>query len=189
MAQRPVFISKDKYPYYHLYSLNFSYHSGFSKAQKQKNIAALHEEFSKTVLARNGMKITEISSKSPDPDAVKLSAFNLNKFVPSLNRSVPLECVFQSGKVFANGGPYKDLLEVTPRAAKKDERLKTSGRLIAFEYEGVRYPLEPKTVFYDWLYLNACLENPEVAAAARFSSRSKNSDCSIKSEISKSSKL
>lgn len=163
MAQRPVFIAKDSKPYYHTYSLTFSYSSGFSKSQKQKNIMALHEEFGKTILGRKGMKIAEISSKSLDPETVKLSAFRLPKFVPSLNRSVPLECVFQAGKVFSGGGPYTDLLEAKPAAAKKDERLRTSGRLIAFEFEGVRYPLEPKTIFYDWLYLNACLENPDVS--------------------------
>lgn len=165
MAQRPVFVVKEKYPFYHTYTLNFTYHSGFSLSQVQKNIMALHEEFGKTVLARNGMKINEVSSKSLDPEMKKLSAFKLMKFVPSLNKSVPLECAFQAGKVFIKGGPYLDLLEVSPKAAKKDERLKTSGKIIGFEFEGVRYPTEPKTIFYDWLYLNACLENPDISKA------------------------
>ena len=163
MAQRPVFIVKEKHPFYHLYSLTFTYNSGFSKAQKQKNIVSLHSEFGKTVLGREGKKIAEISSKSLDPETVKLSAFKLQKFVPSLNKSVPVECVFQAGKVFSNGGLYLDLLEAAPAKAKKDERLRNSGRLIAFEFEGVRYPLEPKTIFYDWIYMNACLENPEIS--------------------------
>ncbi len=163
MAQRPVFIVKEKYPFYHLYSLTFTYYSGFSKAQKQKNILSLHEEFGRTVLGREGKKIAEISSKSLDPETVKLSAFKLKKFVPSLNKSVPVECVFQAGKVFSNGGPYLDLLEASPVKAKKDGRLRNSGRLIAFEFEDIRYPLEPKTIFYDWIYMNACLENPEIS--------------------------
>lgn len=163
MAQRPVFIVKEKAPYSHMYSLNFTYSSGFSKSQKQKNIIALHEEFGKTVFGRNGARIAEISSKSLDPETAKLSAFKLMKYVPSLGKSVPVECVYQAGKVFSNGGPYTDLLEVSAKAAKKDERLKTSGRLIAFEFEGVRYPLEPASAFYDWIYLNACLENPEIS--------------------------
>ena len=36
--------------------------------------------------------------------------------------------------------------------AKKDPRLKTSGRLIAFEFAGFRWPLEPKTACYHFLY-------------------------------------
>ena len=44
---------------------------------------------------------------------------------------------------------------MTSREAKTDPRLKESGRLIAFELFGVRWPLEPTTAFYDWLYINA----------------------------------
>ena len=94
---------------------------------------------------------------------MKLSAFNLKKFVPSLGYSVPVECVFQGGKVFAAGGPYTDLYTGTSRDAKRDPRLKESGSLKAFEFEGVRYPLQPTTAFYDWLYINALMENPELA--------------------------
>jgi uncharacterized protein DUF6977 len=39
------------------------------------------------------------------------------------------------------------------REVKRDPRLRESGRLIAFEFDGVSFPLEPKTVFYDWLYV------------------------------------
>ena len=163
MAQRPVFIVSETRPYSHRYMLNFEYHSGFSKSQKQKNIISLHEEFAKTIYGRQGKKIAEISTKSPDPLTQELSAFKLKKYVPSLGKSVPLECVFQAGKVFVSGGPYKDLLEASPSAAKKDERLKTSGRLIAFGFEDERFPLKPETAFYDWLYVNACIENPEIS--------------------------
>lgn len=79
----------------------------------------------------------------------RLSAFNL------VLDGHPLECVFQSSKVFENGGPYRDLLDVLPKAAKRDERLKSSGKLIGFRYSEEDWPLEPKTVFYDWIYYNA----------------------------------
>jgi hypothetical protein len=45
-----------------------------------------------------------------------------------------------------------------PRDAKKDPRLKESGKLIGFEFDGTDWPLEPKTAFYDWLY--ACSLHP-----------------------------
>ena len=60
------------------------------------------------------------------------------------------------------GGPYKDLYHVTPREAKRDERLQSSGRLTAFCFEGVDYPLEPTTAFYDWIYMNALLDNEDL---------------------------
>ena len=163
MAQRPVFIVALRAPYSLIYRLNFTFNSGFSKSQKQKNIAALHEEFGKTVPGKEGKKITEISSKSTDPETVKLSAFKLMKYVPSLGKSVPVECVYQASKTFAKGGPYTDLLEASPKDAKRDERLKTSGRMTGFMFEGEEFPLEPESIFYDWLYCNALLENPEVS--------------------------
>jgi hypothetical protein len=36
-------------------------------------------------------------------------------------------------------------------------------RLVAFEFDGIRWDLEPKTAFYDWLYIHALLENPQLA--------------------------
>jgi hypothetical protein len=36
--------------------------------------------------------------------------------------------------------------------AKRDVRLKESGALTGFRFDGVDFPLEPKTAFYDWLY-------------------------------------
>ena len=80
-----------------------------------------------------------------------LSAFNLKL------DGVLLECVFQSSKVFENGGPYRDLLEVSPKEAKRDERLKSSGKLVAFDYDSKRWELEPKTAFYDYIDVKSAL--------------------------------
>ena len=40
-------------------------------------------------------------------------------------------------------------------AAKTDDRLRNSGELIAFNLCGEEFPTEPKTSFYDWLYIKA----------------------------------
>lgn len=164
MAQRPVFVTRTRQPFHDVYSVDFTYNSGFAVSQKQKNIMALHTGFNARFPQK---KVLEISSKSLQPLGVKLSAFNLKKFVPSLGYSIPVECVFQGGKVFAAGGPYTDLYTGTSRDAKRDSRLRESGSLVGFEYEGVRYPLQPVTAFYDWLYINALLENPELAEELR----------------------
>ena len=42
-----------------------------------------------------------------------------------------------------------------PREAKKDPRIRESGKLIGFDFEGKEWPLEPKTAFYDWLYASS----------------------------------
>ena len=70
------------------------------------------------------------------------------------NKSYSVESAFQSSKVFERGGPYKDLLKKTSREAKKDPRLKESGKLVSFYYSKRIFPLFPTTYFYNWLYIN-----------------------------------
>ena len=160
MAERPVYVTTMKAPYVSVYKPQFTWNSGLNKVQKQKNIAALHDAFHRI---EPDLNVLAISSKSLQPLGIKLSAFNLPKYVPSLNKSVPVECLYQGGKIFAAGGPYTDLYTATARAAKKDERLKSSGMLRGFFFEGEEMPLIPATAFYDWLYVNALMENPELA--------------------------
>lgn len=159
MAQRPVFIANNKKPYCRMFIADFEWNGGFAKTQAQKNIAAMHKAYMKTY--PNG-KTLEISSKSENELGVQLSAFNLMKKIPSADKTVPLECVFQAGKVFSGGGPYTDLLEVSPKDAKRDDRLRSSGRIIGFRFDGIDYPSEPKMAFYDWMYYLALKENMQL---------------------------
>jgi hypothetical protein len=131
-----------------------------SVSQKQKSIASLHE----ATRARLGVSnILEISSKSSEPLGVRLSAFNL--LLPLETQRVSVEVAFQAGKRFERGGPFLDLLCGSSREAKGDPRLKESGRLIGFVLSGEAWPLEPRTAFYDWLYLNALDANPDLSEA------------------------
>ncbi|MGY2229558.1 hypothetical protein HX780_18570 [Pseudomonas tolaasii] len=163
MAERPVFIPSENLDYLVTTEfVSFSWFAGFSVAQKQRSIASLHENISTTLHIE---KILEISSKSEVEEGVKASAFNLMIETKKYNRKFSVECAFQASKVFANGGPYVDILEKTSREAKKDERLKTSGKLLKFQFYQSFWPLEPKTLFYDWLYINALSKNHEIADA------------------------
>ena len=158
MANRPVYISMTRPPFYQEWNVEFVFNAGFSTAQKQRNIEAIHEAFLRR--KPNGVPL-EISSKSKTPLGVNLSAFNLKKHIASLDINIPVENAYQGGKKFKFGGPYTDLYHVTPKESKRDERLNNSGALQAFTFEGVDYPLEPKNGFYDWLYIQALSENEE----------------------------
>jgi len=159
MAQRPVYKMKLEEPYYECINVEFVYNGGFAVSQKQKNIIAIHKAYKEKDINAN---ILEISTKSLQPIGISLSAFNLTKYVPSIKLSIPVENVYQGSKVFEVNGPFVDLYKVSPKAAKKDERLKQSGHLTAFSFEGQQFPLIPKTAFYDWIYINALMENKEL---------------------------
>lgn len=149
MALRPIYEILLNKPFYMQKDIEFKYYSGFSIVQKQKSIESLHTEYIKN---NSQKKVLEISSKSPIDLGVKLSAFNL--MVLKDNKQISVETLFQASKCFENGGPYTDLLDKTSREAKKDLRLHESGNLIKFQYGEEEFPLNPKTYFYDWLYIN-----------------------------------
>jgi len=160
MAKRPVFITWKTIPYADFRKVEFAWNGGFALSQSQKNVKGLHEAFNAIY---PDQKVLEISSKSMQEIGVKLSAFSLQKFVPSLGVSRPVECVYHGGKTFRNGGPYTDLYTVSPKEAKRDPRLYESGPMTEFFFEGIDIPLVPETAFYNWLYINALLENGELA--------------------------
>lgn len=138
--------------------IEFSGLSGTSPANKQRNVATLHRELSKRFPQA---RILEVSSKSDKILGVALSAFNLRLTGQTGNPTV--ESIFQSGKVFEFGGPFKDLLHKESAEAKRDPRLKSSGKLKYFEsLNGLRFSLESRSEFYDYVYLKALLASPEL---------------------------
>lgn len=159
--KRPVFKMLTMFPYVKEIQTEFIYYPGFSFAQAQKSAGSLHHSYLEKYPKDSG-KILEISTRSTKPLGKALSAFNLQYRMNNGN-NVPVECVFQAGKCFENGKQYKDLLRVQPWEAKKDLRLRRSGKLIKFELEGQSFPLVPRTLFYDWIYIKALMQNNQLA--------------------------
>jgi hypothetical protein len=157
MAARPVFLPTPDGPeLVAARSFSFVWSPGFALVQKRKNIRALH-----VVAAQAGLSpLLEVSTKSDKELGRQLSAFNL-KVRSQQFGEMTLECAFQDSKVFESGGPYTDLYQAEPREAKRDKRLQESGRLVGFNFENLHFPLEPKTAFYDWLYISAILPQKE----------------------------
>lgn len=161
MATRPAFISikteilpKEEY-------FDFVFHTGFHISQKQRSIDELHNAILKL---HPGKKILEISSKSKQGLGIELSAFNLK--YPIGDKFYAVENIFQSSKVLNTGGPYKDLLEKSPKDAKRDPRIKIDAKLgtylKCFYFENIKWDLSPKTAFYDWIYLKALCYNKKL---------------------------
>ena len=158
MAKRPIFIPNLKgFPFVKESLIEFKWHPGFAKVQAQKSIASLHEAAAEAKIA----PILEISSKSNQEVGVSLSAFNL-KMIKN-EKSLSVECAYQGSKVFANGGPFSDLYSVSSKEAKTDERLRSSGKFVSYEFFGESFLINPVTAFYDWLYLTALSQNPSLS--------------------------
>lgn len=155
MAKRPVFVSMKEAPYYKVVEPEFKYYYGFSLSQNRKTISSLHEAFSSLCPE---LKVLETSSKSENDLGVKLSAFNLK----TTNRDgfeSSVECFYQGGKIFENGGPYYDLIKKTSREAKKEPRIYESGDITGFYLDGETYIQKNVEPFYSWLYINALIKD------------------------------
>lgn len=144
-ANRPIFIPNYKEVGVIEENIEFTWHKGMSAEVRKRSMKSLHEKIKEK---KGDKKILEASSKSENDLGIKLSAFYLKN-----GEYIPVENLFQSSKKFESGGPYRDLLSVSPKDAKRDKRLKESGDLVSFEFNGESFPLEPKSLFYDWLYM------------------------------------
>lgn len=161
MAERPVFIAKKTYPFYDEVFVSFKYYAGFALVQKRRNIEGIHEAFHKLY---PDLKVLEASSKAPTELGTSLSPFYLTSELDG--QSYPVENIFQASKVFQNGGPFLSLLDLSAIKAKTTSLTKTKGALLYYEYDGHRYPVDPRGWFYDWIYMNALKSQPELAADA-----------------------
>jgi hypothetical protein len=157
MAQRPIFTpSNDPRRFFEEVLVDFRWNPGFAASQKAKNRDNLH-----AAARLNGLwPLLEVSSKSDAKLGIRLSAFNLKVDLCS-GTKIPLESAFQGSKVFEKGGPYRDLYYVEPREAKRDPRIRNSGAIIGFNFDGLIVPSEPKTAFYDWLYIRTLAPHAE----------------------------
>jgi hypothetical protein len=159
MAQRPVFVPGN--PDLGLVQeaqVQFEWFPGFAASQKQKSIRSLHDAAATTIGAGPYL---EISSKSLEHLGTQLSAFRL--LVEGFSEHpIPVENAFQGSKVFASGGPYRDLYHVSPLDAKRDPRIRAPEPVVSFSPPGSVWPNTPTTAFYDWVYIKALTDVPEV---------------------------
>ena len=158
MAERPVFVASET-GYVRTVLTEFTFCSGFARVQKQRSIDNLHTAYQ---LWHPGEKVLEVSRYSKEMLGKDLSAFNLTITLKD-GRKVPVENAYQAGKVFQYGGPFLDLLDVSPGDAKTDARLQENGPIIGFSFDGVSYPTKPESFFYTSLYLRGLFEHPELA--------------------------
>ena len=163
MAERPIFVATSTgLAFVRTILVEFAWHPGLAKTRKQKNIRELHNVACNELCIES---ILEVSSKSQSSVGTQLSAFNLTIETVKRKRTFSVESAYQASKVFRTGGPFTDLLECGPTEAKRDPRLTESGELVQYTFFGEDWPLHPRTMFYDWLYINALAKHPNLVEA------------------------
>lgn len=130
--------------------ITFEYVKGLAFSQKQKNVLSFHRSIQEQF---PDSRIIEISTKSQSPLGVKLSAFHLKL------DGFPLECVFQSSKLFEGNVQFKHLLFEEPKTAKQYIRDNITKPLIGFRYKDELFDLLPRSMFYDYIYISALLQS------------------------------
>lgn len=145
MAERLCFLVNDNNSVEEVY-VNFTFVKGMAFSQKVKCAQSLAEAINNQF---PHLKHLEVSTKSQNELGKQLSAFNL------MYGQYSVESVFQSSKVFVDGTQYGFIIDYKPLDAKKYVKENQKGGLIKFRFNGVDYPINPKSAFYDWIYINA----------------------------------
>lgn len=145
-------------------SVNFKWYPGFAKAQKQKSISSLHKNFKSLYsesFSERYIKILEVSSASRSTLGNEASAFNLH--VKTTHGVYTVEQLFQAGKIYENNGSLEGSLNLKSKQAKRRSyKVNKNDTLVGFGLFGAKFPLTPKTFFYDWIYLHGLIQNTDI---------------------------
>lgn len=143
--------------------IQFEWVPGMAISQAKKSVRNLHQAAEEQL---GISRILEISTRSEIELGLTLSAFNLR--VPYGTDIFSIESIYQSSKVFQFGGPFNDLAFESSLKAKQDTRLKNSGQLVGFNYEGQVWPISKSPNFYDYLYIKGLIFNGLQDSIAQF---------------------
>lgn len=138
--------------------VTFDFYSGFSLSQKQKTIKSFHEKIKD--IEGNNVRILEVSRKSEDILGKALSAFNLKY------NNFSVESIYQSSKVFSDNTQLRSLLYSEPLEAKReanDYQINNNVHITQFNFFGEMIPTFPESLFYDYLYIKAIMQNKLLA--------------------------
>jgi hypothetical protein len=160
MATKLVFHPSDT-KFYTEEMISFEYVQGLAFSQKQKNVDSLRRSI---LWSHPEAHVLEVSTKSRDKIGIACSAFNLHI------DGHCLESAFQAGKVFEGVGGFPEAANLSPKEARDYVKEHCGAHsLVGFHYMGHDFPLEPKTFFYDWLYVNALVQSKiDLAYAALY---------------------
>ena len=143
-------------PWYREHIIEFQWVKGQSYQQRRLCSEVLMEAAEVKLASSH---ILEVSTYSGSTLGRELSALNLRMLFSGYDNTT-VECAYHATKVFAKGGPYRDLLTGDSLSAKHDARLTESGRLMGFNLVNTRVSLEAHSAAFDAIYIAALAQNP-----------------------------
>jgi hypothetical protein len=195
-AKRPFFAVKSAEEEGCIYfekEIEFDWHKGMSWQVRQRSSIAMAKVIEEMYPEKKG-RILEVSTKSTNYElGVALSALNLMYTDLETQETHTIENWFQSSKQFSRQGevfgPYTELLNVDPKNAKRfinpnvDKKIAEQyadnplfnriqseikgANLSSFVFLGKKYKTEPKSGFYDYIYLKALNQDQKLANAIK----------------------
>lgn len=162
MQQKAVFVAEERFPYFYtvLVPLDIPQTTPGIKSMRKSKVQSLHERFRHIYPEK---KVLEVSSASEHELGRMIRSEILEKKIPSLDIKAPVSNVYRGSCVFERGGPYPEMYEMSVQKAKSESCMKNAGSPVHYLYEGKTYPKRPRAAFYYWLYINALIENKELA--------------------------
>lgn len=156
MAVRKVFLSLTEYPYVKEISVTFPWLNGAKQQNVQAVLDAFHDVYP-------DVPALEVSLASSQPEGIGAAAMKL-PFCLKTQQDVPVGMVYEASKVFADGGPYPELLQLPSRKRGKNCPQPKDGKCIGYRLEETDYPVQPYPyAFFNWLYGCTLRRNPEQA--------------------------
>ena len=154
MAERYIYsVGDDKSPVIRT-KLEFDWVQGTSIQSRRKSALNLQAKFH----ANSREQLMEISTAAPERSlGFYLSAFNLKAKLKNISDELTVEQFYQGSKVVSINGTITSLNDLyyskDSVTAKKDSRLKYP--IVHFQIMDKKYPIVPKTAFYNWIYINS----------------------------------
>lgn len=156
MAVRKVFLSLTEYPYVKEISVTFPWLNGAKQQNVQAVLDAFHDVYP-------DVPALEVSLASSQPEGIGAAAMKL-PFCLKTQQDVPVGMVYEASKVFADGGPYPELLQLPSQKRGKNRPQPKDGKCIGYRLEETDYPVQPYPyAFFNWLYGCTLRRNPEQA--------------------------
>lgn len=157
--RRVYYLANNKVDFF---DFEIKWKSGFGKKSRIENINMLHSKIASTFNVSPD-RILEVSTNSENTLGRKLSSFNLELEVNGNKYKV--ESAYQSSKKFETLlgiKSFSEYIKEKPGIIKSKIRGMDPKTLIGFNFLGVSYNLNPKYMFYDWLYVRAIHQQPNM---------------------------